>query len=385
MKPAARTAARPWPAFRGDNAAGNGDGQGAVDRVECRGRQQRPVENADPGLHDREPDRLGRQGLRRHGGQQRRATRRSAPALRRRRAGRGSVRAHLEDLLPRQGDRKDPLGADRVRRPAQGEAASQVDAGQLDAGDRRHPRHRDVRHRSASLAAWDMNGKPLWKQDVGVLDSGWFFDPTYQWGHSSSPIIYKGQVIVQADIQKNSFIAAYDVKTGKQLWRTGPRRDLVVGHADRLQRQPDRDQRPDRAGLRSRDRQDGLDARAELRGHGRHAGGRRRPDLHHRRLPAGAADLRGPADRQRRHLAAEGNRRRATPLPGATPRGTYIPTPLYYDGILYTCNNDGVLTAYDGEERRLASTAPGSAAAARSPPRRLPPTASSTSPTRTAT
>ena len=28
------------------------------------------------------------------------------------------------------------------------------------------------------LAAWDMNGKPLWKQDVGVLDSGWFFDPT---------------------------------------------------------------------------------------------------------------------------------------------------------------------------------------------------------------
>src|SRR5262249_9206100 len=27
--------------------------------------------------------------------------------------------------------------------------------------------------------------------------------------------------------------------------------------------------------------------------------------------------------------------------------GTYIPTPLYYEGILYTCNNDGVLTAYE--------------------------------------
>jgi outer membrane protein assembly factor BamB len=27
--------------------------------------------------------------------------------------------------------------------------------------------------------------------------------------------------------------------------------------------------------------------------------------------------------------------------------GTYIPTPILYRGILYTCNNNGVLTAYD--------------------------------------
>src|SRR5262249_30045623 len=33
------------------------------------------------------------------------------------------------------------------------------------------------------LAAWDVSGKPLWKKDLGVLDSGWFFDPEYQWGH----------------------------------------------------------------------------------------------------------------------------------------------------------------------------------------------------------
>jgi outer membrane protein assembly factor BamB len=29
--------------------------------------------------------------------------------------------------------------------------------------------------------------------------------------------------------------------------------------------------------------------------------------------------------------------------------GTYIPTPVYYDGILYTCNNNGILTAYDAK------------------------------------
>jgi outer membrane protein assembly factor BamB len=53
-----------------------------------------------------------------------------------------------------------------------------------------------------------------------VLDSGWFYDPDYQWEHGSSPIIYKDLVIVQADVQKDSFIAAYSLKTGKQVWKT---------------------------------------------------------------------------------------------------------------------------------------------------------------------
>jgi outer membrane protein assembly factor BamB len=29
--------------------------------------------------------------------------------------------------------------------------------------------------------------------------------------------------------------------------------------------------------------------------------------------------------------------------------GTYIPTPLYYEGVLYTCDNSGILTAYDAK------------------------------------
>ena len=46
--------------------------------------------------------------------------------------------------------------------------------------------------------------KALWKQDLGVLDAGWFYDVDYQWEYGSSPIIYKNLVIVQADVQKNS-------------------------------------------------------------------------------------------------------------------------------------------------------------------------------------
>lgn len=70
------------------------------------------------------------------------------------------------------------------------------------------------------LYCYDLNGKLLWKKDLGLLDSGWFYDPDYQWGHGSSPVIYKNLVIVQCDIQKNSFIAAYDLKDGKEVWRT---------------------------------------------------------------------------------------------------------------------------------------------------------------------
>jgi outer membrane protein assembly factor BamB len=73
---------------------------------------------------------------------------------------------------------------------------------------------------SEGLYAYDFNGKLMWKQDLGVLDAGWFYDPDYQWEYGSSPIIYKNLVIVQADLQKNSFVAAYDLKTGKQVWKT---------------------------------------------------------------------------------------------------------------------------------------------------------------------
>jgi len=73
---------------------------------------------------------------------------------------------------------------------------------------------------SEGLYSYDMNGKLQWKQDLGVLDAGWFYDPDYQWEYGSSPIIYKDLVIVQADIQKNSFVAAYDLKTGKLAWKT---------------------------------------------------------------------------------------------------------------------------------------------------------------------
>src|SRR5580704_5459245 len=77
---------------------------------------------------------------------------------------------------------------------------------------------------SEGLYSYDLNGKLLWKKDLGVLDSGYYVVPDAQWGFASSPIIHDGVVIVQADVQKNSFVAAFDIANGKELWRT-PRKD----------------------------------------------------------------------------------------------------------------------------------------------------------------
>ena len=73
---------------------------------------------------------------------------------------------------------------------------------------------------SEGLYCYDVDGKLKWKQDLGVLDAGWFYDPDYQWGVASSPIIYKNLVIVQCDVQKNAFIAAFDIRDGKRVWTT---------------------------------------------------------------------------------------------------------------------------------------------------------------------
>jgi outer membrane protein assembly factor BamB len=73
---------------------------------------------------------------------------------------------------------------------------------------------------SEGLYCFDSEGKLLWDKGLGVLNAGWFYDADYQWGFGSSPIIHKNLVIVQCDVGKDSFLAAYQVSDGKEVWRT---------------------------------------------------------------------------------------------------------------------------------------------------------------------
>ena len=78
---------------------------------------------------------------------------------------------------------------------------------------------------SEGLFCFDRDGELIWKKDLGPMDSGFFAMPMAQWGFASSPVIHEGKVVVQCDVQTNSFIALFDLKDGREIWRT-PRKDV---------------------------------------------------------------------------------------------------------------------------------------------------------------
>jgi len=73
---------------------------------------------------------------------------------------------------------------------------------------------------SEGLYCYDLKGKLIWKKDLGIIDQGAFDVPDYQWGSAASPVIWHGRALVQVDMQKGSFLAAFDIKTGNEVWRT---------------------------------------------------------------------------------------------------------------------------------------------------------------------
>jgi outer membrane protein assembly factor BamB len=75
---------------------------------------------------------------------------------------------------------------------------------------------------SEGLYCYDHDGELLWKRDFGVLDCGAPRQPDYeeyQWGYDSSPVLADGKVIVQCDVQAQSFLTVLDAATGEELWR----------------------------------------------------------------------------------------------------------------------------------------------------------------------
>jgi outer membrane protein assembly factor BamB len=71
------------------------------------------------------------------------------------------------------------------------------------------------------LYAYDFEGKLLFKVDVGAL-------PNMGVGDGTSPVLWKDRLILlcDEDTGEKSFIAAFDSKTGKEVWRT-PRKVQV--------------------------------------------------------------------------------------------------------------------------------------------------------------
>ena len=204
---------------------------------------------------------------------------------------------------------------------------------------------------SEGLYCYDLKGKLLWKKDLGLLDSGYYVVPSAQWGSASSPIIYKNTVIVQCDVQKGSFIAAFSLKDGGEIWRT-PRNDVPTWSTPAIFETGSRAQLI----VNGYRHIGGYDAATgqeiwKLTGGGdipvptpviahglvfiTNAHGRMAPIYAVRLGATGDISLKGE-EKANQHIAWSQTR-----------EGAYMQTPLVYGDYLYTCRDNGVLSCYE--------------------------------------
>jgi outer membrane protein assembly factor BamB len=210
---------------------------------------------------------------------------------------------------------------------------------------------------SQGVHAFDTAGRLLWKVDLGRLDLGAYDIPTYEWGPASSPVIWDGLVILQCDTQADSFLLALDASTGKTVWKT------------------DRDEIPSWGTPTVAETSAGPELVANasnyIRGYDPRTGKELwrlgRSSKITAPTPVFADDMfvvasgRAPerpifvvrAGARGDLTLPEGESKGGAVVWSRTGRGSYMPTPLVYKGILYVLSNNGLLDAYDlrtGEE-----------------------------------
>ena len=212
---------------------------------------------------------------------------------------------------------------------------------------------------SEGLVAFDVAGKELWRQDLGVMSVGLADDPTYEWGPASSPVIHGNTVIVQNDRYRNSFLIAFDLTSGKELWRSS--RDELPAWTTPLVHEGG-GQKPTIV----------TNSPRFIRGHDLSTG-RERWRLQD---PDGEVKVSSPIAAGELAIVTGGYPAAGRPiyairvgdgsLAWRQERGSpYTSTPLVHDGLLYIVTDNGILSAYqvaDGQrvyQQRLSPDAGG--------------------------
>lgn len=204
---------------------------------------------------------------------------------------------------------------------------------------------------SQGLYCFDINGKLIWRKDLGVLNVGAYNAPEFEWGTASSPIIYNNKVIVQCDTSKEDFILALDIDSGATLWRTdreelpswgtpniypGTRRVELVTNGSSFIRgyDPETGKELWRLGGSSHITAPTPIFKDDLIV----VGSGRRPEAPIFVIRAGASgDITLPVGSTTSKDIAWSMQQ----------RGPYMPTPLIYGSNLYVLSNQGVLDCYD--------------------------------------
>jgi hypothetical protein len=351
--PSAPVAPRNWPSFRGDAGGGNGDGQRAVAEWDVASGKNIKWKTPIPGIANSSPITWGNRIF-------------VTTAISK--AGDKSFRTGLYGDVKPVEDLSEHEWKVYALDKATGKIVWERSAFSGPPKVKRHPKATQANSSPATdgrrivaafgsiglLIALDMNGKELWRADTGVIDSGWFFDPSFQWGHSSSPIIYGNSVILQADMQKGSYIAAWDLSSGKQLWKTARTDEIPTWGTPAIVRTPSGRSELVTNGTKIR----GYDASTgkllwtlgpnsevtvgtPVTGHGLVfvTGGYPPVRPIYAIRPGGGGDISLPKGSESSDAIAWSN----------MTDGTYIPTPLVYGQYLFTMGNNGIVNAYNAQ------------------------------------
>jgi outer membrane protein assembly factor BamB len=204
---------------------------------------------------------------------------------------------------------------------------------------------------SEGLYCYDFEGKLLWKRDLSTIDSSFAIDREYEWGFGSSPIIHDGLVVVQFDLSRDSFIAAYSLEDGSRVWAT-PRDEIPSWSTPTVWKNSVRTEIVTNASQYAR----GYDP----------ATGKELWRLAKKSeatiptpVPAGDRVFISSGNRPIQPIFAlkpgaagditlkEGQTKNEAVAWGTMRGGPYMPTPIVYGPHLYVCSNAGIVTCYE--------------------------------------
>ncbi len=200
---------------------------------------------------------------------------------------------------------------------------------------------------TAGMACLDLDGGIRWRRSLGGLNAGAPGDPGLEWGFASSPLIHRSKVIVQVDVHEGAYLGAWDLDTGRPLWRT--ERDVVPSWATpSVLPAPGADELiVNGSTIHGYDPETGrelwsLGPNSEL-------------VIATPVIGEGVAYVTaGYAPVKPIYAIRAGSRGALDPAPAAghllwsqERGGAYMPTPLLYRGLLYVVHHNGVLVAYD--------------------------------------
>ena len=66
---------------------------------------------------------------------------------------------------------------------------------------------------NVGVFAFDMDGMPVWSHPIGPFPS------RTGWGTAASPVLHDRRLYIVCDNEEQSFLVAFDARTGKQIWR----------------------------------------------------------------------------------------------------------------------------------------------------------------------